>query len=181
MLTGVGMGDRCPARTSAPRHLLPLPQDRVIRAAPVSALADGSGAGAFEEEEEYEKADSEKLAVTVVTGFLGAGKTTLVNYILREQHGKRICVIENEFGAVNIDEARGQRGGRRRAAPGEEEAAGLGGAEIVGTEGGAVGAAPLSPPRTRPRSPKPLAQPKPSPKPSPKSPRPTSLAALPFA
>lgn len=29
--------------------------------------------------------------VTVVTGFLGAGKTTLVNYILREQHGKRIC------------------------------------------------------------------------------------------
>lgn len=34
-----------------------------------------------------------------------AGKTTLVNYILREQHGKKICVIENEFGAVNIDEA----------------------------------------------------------------------------
>jgi len=32
-----------------------------------------------------------------------AGKTTLVNYILREQHGKKICVIENEFGAVNID------------------------------------------------------------------------------
>ena len=106
MLTGVGMGE-CQARTSAPRRLLPLPQDRVIRAAPVSALADGSGAGAFEEEEEYEKADSEKLAVTVVTGFLGSGKTTLVNYILREQHGKRICVIENEFGAVNIDECSG--------------------------------------------------------------------------
>ena len=40
----------------------------------------------------------------VVTGFLGAGKTTLVNYILNEKHGKKICVIENEFGAVNIDE-----------------------------------------------------------------------------
>ncbi|EOD24445.1 hypothetical protein EMIHUDRAFT_74134 [Emiliania huxleyi CCMP1516] len=99
-----GNGYRCQARTPAPRRLLPLPQDRVIRAAPVSALADGSGAGAFEEEEEYEKADSEKLAVTVVTGFLGSGKTTLVNYILREQHGKRICVIENEFGAALVKE-----------------------------------------------------------------------------
>ena len=48
--------------------------------------------------------DSEKLPVTVITGFLGAGKTTLVNYILTEQHGKKIAVIENEFGAVNIDE-----------------------------------------------------------------------------
>ena len=47
--------------------------------------------------------DEEKLAVTIVTGFLGAGKTTLVNYILNEQHGKKIVVIENEFGAVNID------------------------------------------------------------------------------
>lgn len=36
--------------------------------------------------------------VTILTGFLGSGKTTLVNYILREPHGKRIAVIENEFG-----------------------------------------------------------------------------------
>ncbi|KAJ1455617.1 hypothetical protein M885DRAFT_519651, partial [Pelagophyceae sp. CCMP2097] len=36
----------------------------------------------------------------VVTGFLGSGKTTLINYILNEQKGKRICVIENEFGAT---------------------------------------------------------------------------------
>jgi len=42
--------------------------------------------------------------VTVVTGFLGAGKTTLVNYILREQNEWRIAIIENEFGEVNIDE-----------------------------------------------------------------------------
>jgi G3E family GTPase len=36
------------------------------------------------------------------TGFLGAGKTTLVNYILSEKHGKKIAVIENEFGEVSV-------------------------------------------------------------------------------
>lgn len=41
--------------------------------------------------------------VTVITGFLGAGKTTLVNRILREAHGERLAVIENEFGAVGVD------------------------------------------------------------------------------
>jgi G3E family GTPase len=43
------------------------------------------------------------VPVTVLTGFLGAGKTTLVNRILSEQHGKRIAVIENEFGEVGVD------------------------------------------------------------------------------
>jgi len=42
---------------------------------------------------------------TVVTGFLGSGKTTLVNYILSANHGKRIAVIENEFGEIGIDDA----------------------------------------------------------------------------
>lgn len=41
--------------------------------------------------------------VTVITGFLGCGKTTLVNRILRELHGERLAVIENEFGAVGVD------------------------------------------------------------------------------
>ncbi len=43
--------------------------------------------------------------VTVLTGFLGSGKTTLLNRILTEQHGKRIAVIENEFGEIGIDQA----------------------------------------------------------------------------
>ncbi|MCC6233030.1 MAG: GTP-binding protein, partial [Verrucomicrobiales bacterium] len=46
---------------------------------------------------------SEPIPVTVLTGFLGAGKTTLLNRILTEQHGKRIVVIENEFGEIGID------------------------------------------------------------------------------
>jgi G3E family GTPase len=41
--------------------------------------------------------------VTVLTGFLGSGKTTLLNRILSEEHGKRIAVIENEYGEIGID------------------------------------------------------------------------------
>ncbi|MFN8792445.1 MAG: CobW family GTP-binding protein [Bdellovibrionales bacterium] len=44
-----------------------------------------------------------KTPVTVLTGFLGSGKTTLLNYILQAQHGKRIAVIENEYGEIGID------------------------------------------------------------------------------
>jgi len=46
-----------------------------------------------------------KVPVTILTGFLGSGKTTLLNKILSEEHGKRIAVIENEFGEVGIDQA----------------------------------------------------------------------------
>ncbi|KAK9105355.1 hypothetical protein Scep_022199 [Stephania cephalantha] len=38
------------------------------------------------------------VGVTVITGYLGAGKSTLINYVLNAQHGKKIAVILNEFG-----------------------------------------------------------------------------------
>ncbi|MDB5094770.1 MAG: hypothetical protein JWO85_2871 [Candidatus Eremiobacteraeota bacterium] len=52
-----------------------------------------------------ERANDRRVPVTVLTGFLGSGKTTLLNRILSENHGKRIAVIENEFGEIGIDEA----------------------------------------------------------------------------
>lgn len=46
-----------------------------------------------------------KTPVTVITGFLGSGKTTLLNHILSGNHGKKVAVIENEFGEVGVDDA----------------------------------------------------------------------------
>lgn len=44
-----------------------------------------------------------KIPVTVITGFLGAGKTTLVRNLLQNNQGRRIAVLVNEFGEVGID------------------------------------------------------------------------------
>ncbi len=44
-----------------------------------------------------------KIPVTVVTGFLGAGKTTLIRHLLQNNDGRKIAVVVNEFGEVGID------------------------------------------------------------------------------
>lgn len=56
-----------------------------------------------------------RVPVTVLTGSLGAGKSTLLNHVLANKQGARICVIENEFGAVGIDEDLINDGRRKRA------------------------------------------------------------------
>lgn len=47
--------------------------------------------------------DLTKLPVTVITGFLGSGKTTLIRHLMQNPGGKRLAVIVNEFGDVGVD------------------------------------------------------------------------------
>jgi cobalamin biosynthesis protein CobW len=47
--------------------------------------------------------DLAKLPVTVITGFLGSGKTTLVRHLMQNPQGKRLAIIVNEFGDVGVD------------------------------------------------------------------------------
>uniref|UniRef100_A0A0K6S703 CobW/HypB/UreG nucleotide-binding domain-containing protein n=1 Tax=Chromera velia CCMP2878 TaxID=1169474 RepID=A0A0K6S703_9ALVE len=49
--------------------------------------------------------EAKKIPVTVLTGFLGSGKTTLMNHILQSpDHGLKFAIIENEFGQIGVDE-----------------------------------------------------------------------------
>ena len=45
----------------------------------------------------------EKTPITIVTGFLGAGKTTLIRHVLEHANGRRLALIINEFGDVGVD------------------------------------------------------------------------------
>ena len=47
-------------------------------------------------------ADLAKIPVTVITGFLGAGKTTLIRHLMANPNGKRLAILVNEFGLVGV-------------------------------------------------------------------------------
>jgi hypothetical protein len=47
--------------------------------------------------------DLAKVPVTIVTGFLGAGKTTLISHLIRHAGGRRLAVVVNEFGTLGVD------------------------------------------------------------------------------
>lgn len=47
--------------------------------------------------------DLSKVPVTIVTGFLGAGKTTLISHLIRHAGGRRLAIVVNEFGTLGID------------------------------------------------------------------------------
>lgn len=69
---------------------------RGFTAAAATAQAEGSDVST-------QLPPDDRIPATVITGFLGSGKTTLLNHILTADHGKRIAVIENEYGEVDID------------------------------------------------------------------------------
>ena len=48
-------------------------------------------------------ADLAKIPVTIITGFLGAGKTTLIRHLMLNPNGRRLAILVNEFGVVGVD------------------------------------------------------------------------------
>lgn len=66
-------------------------------------MGHGAGRAHIRGGEDLKLAHGEPKPVTLISGYLGAGKTTLVNHLLRHAGGRRIAVAVNEFGALPID------------------------------------------------------------------------------
>eukprot|EP00931_Biecheleriopsis_adriatica_P023680 TRINITY_DN148_c0_g1_i9.p1 TRINITY_DN148_c0_g1~~TRINITY_DN148_c0_g1_i9.p1 ORF type:complete len:460 (-),score=140.32 TRINITY_DN148_c0_g1_i9:259-1638(-) len=93
LLMGLGAAKRAATEYGCAATLAP--DDADIKAKQAKLVSSSS---------KLEKGADNKVPCTILTGFLGSGKTTLLNHILEANHGKRIAVIENEFGEVGIDD-----------------------------------------------------------------------------
>jgi len=96
LLVGLGASKRAVTEYGCAEKLMP--DKAEIKEKKAKVESKGAG-GALKPD-----ADN-KVPVSILTGFLGSGKTTLLNHILEKNHGKRIAVIENEFGEVGIDDS----------------------------------------------------------------------------
>lgn len=68
-------------------------------------LAGGLTTAQKREAEQCERLRETRIRATILTGFLGAGKTTFLNFVLKSLgHGKRIGVVQNEFGSISVDD-----------------------------------------------------------------------------
>merc|ERR1719223_673655 len=99
----IGLGAEKRAVTDYSCAAILKPDDAEFKAK-FAKISDGS-AGPAAKKARTDADENDKIPCSVLTGFLGSGKTTLLNHILRVNHGKRIAVIENEFGEVGIDDA----------------------------------------------------------------------------
>lgn len=77
-------------------------RDRLAASGSALAMLSGIFEAARLLPERLRAADN-SLPLTVISGFLGAGKTTLVNRLLKDPGGRRIIVLVNDFGSINID------------------------------------------------------------------------------
>jgi len=96
ILVGLGAGKRADLEYSNALIVNPSDEETPKKKAKIASSASAKEGG--------------KIPCTILTGFLGSGKTTLLNHILQTNHGKRIAVIENEFGEVGIDDGLVQGG-----------------------------------------------------------------------
>ncbi|KAM0943482.1 putative cobW/HypB/UreG, nucleotide-binding domain, cobalamin (vitamin B12) biosynthesis CobW [Dioscorea sansibarensis] len=99
------------ARTRAPSHraltrvAAPSISVRTLKSKAATRRFTASAASTTEENSDVmtKIPPDDRIPATIITGFLGSGKTTLLNHILTADHGKRIAVIENEYGEIDID------------------------------------------------------------------------------